>query len=143
MLKGSCAAARKDGNPCQATPTHSGYCFAHNPALSSKRREARVKGGKGKSRTVRAQKLLPDDLQVLDTLLDRAIAGVYQGALLPAQGTSIASLVGAKVRLREVSLKIAEQVELKEEVAALERRLGEIETKSGTNGKGAGFPFRR
>jgi hypothetical protein len=86
---------------------------------------------------------LPDDLQVLDTLLDRAIAGVYQGALLPAQGTSIASLVGAKVRLREVSLKIAEQVELKEEVAALERRLGEIETKSGTNGKGAGFPFRR
>jgi hypothetical protein len=73
---------------------------------------------------VRAQKLLPlGDLDILDRVLNQAVAEVYQGILSPSQGTAIAALAGARVRLREISLKMAEQGELKDRISRLEEKI--------------------
>ena len=98
MLLDSCPITRKDGAPCQARPTKSGYCFSHDPSLKEKRRQARVRGGKGKARTVRARKLLMAEFESWDALPDRAAAQVYQGILAPNVATAIASLVHAQDR---------------------------------------------
>ena len=59
MLNDSqCPIPTKSGAPCRARPLRSGYCVGHDPALETKRQQARVKGGKGKAGTVRARKLL-------------------------------------------------------------------------------------
>jgi hypothetical protein len=92
---------------------------------------------------LRAQKLIPDDLQVLDSLLDRAALEVYEGALSPGQGTAIASLVGARVRLREIALKIWEQQELEGRMARLEEHIEELGIKSGRNGARSIYPLQR
>lgn len=116
--------------------------MTHDPALAGKRREARLKGGKGKSRMVRAQKLIPEDLLVLDSLLDRVVADVYRGALAPAQGTAIAALLGAKVRIRDLGLRVREQTELTERLSKLEERIEELGIKAHSNGKAA-YPFQQ
>jgi hypothetical protein len=131
----ACPVRRTDGGQCNARPTASGYCFNHDPSLAERRRQARIAGGRGKSRVARGRKLLPQDLLLLDTLLDQAVEGVYQGSLAPSQGSAIAALVGAKVRLREVSLKIVEQSELAGRIDVLEERLHEIGLTSGKNGR--------
>jgi hypothetical protein len=138
MVAPTCPTPRKDGGQCTARPNQSGFCYVHDPALDEKRRQAWRKGGKGKSLLIRAQKLIPPNLQVLDTLLDRVVADVYRGSLAPSQGTAIASLVGAKVRIREISLKLREQTELAERLERLEEKIEELGNPSHSNGKGSG-----
>jgi hypothetical protein len=137
MLVDACPIPRKDGSPCRAWPTKSGYCLAHDPALSEKREQARLKGGYGKSRVARAERLLPQELQALDDVLSTVITGVYAGNLLPSQGSSIAALASARVRLREIALKMAEQGELKERIQKLEVAINDIGLKNRTNGTAA------
>jgi hypothetical protein len=86
--------------------------MAHDPSLAAKRQQARSRGGRGKSKRARAERLLPDDLVVLDRVIDSAISGVYRGALTPGQGSALSALVGSKVRLRNLALRIQEQIEL-------------------------------
>jgi hypothetical protein len=45
-----CKATRRDGTPCQAEATASGWCFSHDPALKDKRDQARKKGGRERMR---------------------------------------------------------------------------------------------
>jgi hypothetical protein len=137
MVSDTCPATRKDGQPCQAHPTSDGWCLAHSPGLKDKRERARVSGGRNKSRTVRGGKLLPDDLQVLDSVLAQALASVFRGTLAPAQGSSIAALASARVRLREIALRMAEQGELKERIQKLEVAINDIGLKNRTNGTAA------
>lgn len=94
--------------------------MSHSPALAEKRREASARGGQNKAKVRRVQKLLPPDLQVLDSVLANAIAGVYRDDLSPAQGSAIAALAGARIRVRECALKLAEQSELRERIERLE-----------------------
>jgi hypothetical protein len=143
MVGNACPIARKDGSPCGGTPTKSGYCLAHDPALAEKRTAARRKGGKGKSRLVRAQKLIPEDLQAMDRVLSRCVADVYRGIIAPAQGTAIASMVGARVRIREIALKMREQTELTERIEKLEEQIVKSGISTPKNGKGSGFPAHR
>jgi hypothetical protein len=137
MVGNACPVIRRDGQPCQGAPGPSGRCWAHDPGIEERRREARKKGGEGKSRKVRAQKFLPRDLEILDGVLDQAIARTYQGGITPSQGSAIAALAGAKVRLREISLKLAEQTEFKERIQKLEERLNDINLKANRNGTGS------
>lgn len=109
--------------------------MAHDPSSAEKRREARARGGTNKSRTARAQKLLPEDLQVMDEVLSNAIAAVYRGTLSPGQGSALAALAGARVRLREIGLKMAEQAELRDRLAQLEDKINELGVRNRQNGK--------
>jgi hypothetical protein len=140
MLENACPITRRDGQQCRGTPRQSGYCWAHDPGTIEARREARTKGGFGKSKAARAQKLLPQDLQIMDEVLSSAISAVYCGSMSPSQGSAIAALAGARVRLREVALKLAQEVELREKVSALEERINELGLTSRTNGTGARRP---
>src|SRR5918999_165536 len=135
MQANTCSFLRKDGGPCRATPTKSGACMSHDPSLAERRRQARINGGKGRARAARAQRLLPDDLEMQDKVLSTAIGAVYQGGISPAQGSSIAALVGGKVRLREIALKILEGLDLESRITALEEKFSESEIKSVKNGR--------
>ena len=135
MLDKGCPIPRKDGKECRGIPTTSGYCPSHDPNLGNKIREGRARGGRNKARTARAQKLLLGELETLDDVLTQAVAGVYRGTLSPAQGSSIAALASAKVRLREIALKMAEQTELKDRILRLEEQIYDIGLKNHTNGK--------
>jgi hypothetical protein len=144
MVENACPIIRRDGQPCCAKPGPSGVCWAHDPATAEVRQEARRKGGQGKAKAARAQKLLPPDLQALDVVLDQAINGlVYRGTISPGQGSALAALAGARVRLREVALKLAQEVELREKVSALEERINELGLTPRTNGKAARSVWRR
>lgn len=135
MLANGCPTARRDGEACQARPTRSGYCLAHDPSLAEKRQQARLRGGYGKSRAARAQKILPHDLRSMDDVLSSAIIGVYRGNLLPSQGSAIAALSSARVRVREIALRMAEQGELRDRISALEDKINELGIRNHQNGK--------
>ena len=139
MVMNSCPTPRKDGAACQARPTRSGFCLAHDPGLEGKRGQARVKGGKGKARTVRARKLLLAEFEVWDQLIDRAAAQVYQGVLAPNVATAIASLAGAKVKFFETSIRLWEFGEAREKLHELTAKVEEMESSTGArNGRQAG-----
>jgi hypothetical protein len=132
MLGNGCPSRRRDGAACQATPTKSGYCLSHDPSLEEKRRQARVRGGKGKARTARARKLLMAEFESWDALLDRAAAQVYQGVLAPNVATAIASLAGAKVKLFETSIRLWESTETREKLDALTGKVEQLQSGAGS-----------
>jgi hypothetical protein len=114
-----CKGTRQDGTPCQAPP-HTvgadGFCWAHSPAKREARRAARVKGGKGKATANRVEKLVPSHMRpVLGAVLS-AIRDVRAGSLTPAQGSAIAALAGAAVRVYSVGV-LEERLRALEETA--------------------------
>jgi Family of unknown function (DUF5763) len=69
-----CSARRKNGDPCTARALADGFCFAHSPALTEKRRAAYAQGGRAKGTAQRAEKLMPEVLRpVLYKLLQQAL----------------------------------------------------------------------
>ena len=121
----ACSALRRDGLPCRAMASSDGLCFAHSPALKGKAEEARRRGGKGKARAARLGRLVPRRLQGIYDLLEEALGEVHSGALTPTQGTAMAALAGAMVR-------VLTSGELEERVRRLEER-----GQASTNGGGA------
>ena len=111
-----CKGTRGDGSACQAPP-HAigaeGYCWAHDPAKREARRAARAKGGRGKATAVRAEKLVPSHMKPVLGAVRAALRDVRAGALTPAQGSAIASLASAAVKVYQLGL-------LEERIEALE-----------------------
>jgi hypothetical protein len=132
MVGNGCPTPRKDGAPCQARPTKNGFCLSHDPSLKGKRHQARVRGGKGKARTVRARKLLIADFELWDQLIDRAVAETYKGTLPPAVASAIASLAGAKVRFFETPIRLWEVTEGRERLDVLAAKVEEIKSGAGS-----------
>jgi len=64
-----------------------------------------VRGGKNSSRRARLEKLMPEPLRPVFALLEKALTDVSEGRLTPQQGSAMASLTGAMVRI----LKAGEQ----------------------------------
>lgn len=110
-----CMATRKDGSPCQATPTRSGFCLAHDPGLAEKRATARKQGGYNKAHNRRLAKLMPPRLVSVDEALEKALKEVHDGELDSRRATAMASLAGALVRVLTAG-------ELEERVRTLEER---------------------
>ncbi len=98
-----CLATKSNGRPCQAPPSASGYCFAHDPQLRAKTAEARKQGGRNSSNTARARKRMGAELQDIVKMVEAALGGVYKGSLTPQQGSALASLAGAWLRLHEMA----------------------------------------
>ncbi len=109
-----CAASRKDGQPCGA-PVLDGRdrCFAHDPTRRTEREAARRKGGENSATAARAERLVPSHMKPVLGAVLAALRDVRAGTLTPAQGSAIASLAGAAVRVYQVGI-------IEERVAALE-----------------------
>jgi hypothetical protein len=88
-------------------------CYAHDPARSGERDQARRKGGTNSATRARLDRLLPATLRpMIGNLLD-ALDEVHAGTLDPKQATAMASLAGAITRAYGVGV-------LEERVQALE-----------------------
>jgi hypothetical protein len=92
-----CKAIRKDGQPCNAFAVKNGFCIGHSPGAA----EARRKGGLNSSRVARLNKLIPARLKPTLELLEEAIKQVHKGTLQPSQGTAMASLASAMIKVFE------------------------------------------
>ena len=113
-----CQTTRKDGRGCTARAlTDSDFCFAHDPEKAAERDAARRRGGAGKARTARLEKLVPSSLKPALALLFDALREVHDGALTPAQGQALAAIAGAIGRLYQAGV-------LEERLAALEAAYG-------------------
>ena len=97
-----CGATRKDGSPCRARATDSGFCFVHDPKLASKRSAARRRGGFASSRRVRLEKQFPVELADIRVMLQDACSQVLTGSLDPRAAQAIASVATVMIRLHEV-----------------------------------------
>ncbi len=98
-----CGATRADGQPCQGKAGAGGFCFAHDPALRSKRRAAYATGGRNKATTARVTKLVPSTLKPVLEQLMSALEEVHAGDLDPRQAGAMASLASAIGRLYETA----------------------------------------
>ncbi len=120
MSKRICAGIRQDGRPCESTATADGYCFAHSEACRQKTAAARAQGGRNSSRAVRARKAMGASHAQVLKLVENTMAGVFKGTLTPQQGSALASLAGAWVKLHEHG--------------EMEARIAELEARAEQNG---------
>jgi hypothetical protein len=109
-----CTGTRKDGTPCGVAVMGSGtLCYAHDPARSAERDQARRKGGANSATRARLDRLVPATLRpMIGSLLD-ALDEVHAGKLDPRQASAMASLAGAITKAYGVGV-------LEERVQALE-----------------------
>jgi len=97
-------------------------CFAHDATLQAQRAEARVRGGRGKSRIARVEKLVPATLRpVLNTLLE-ALEETRQGAMDPKVAGALAALAGAVC-------KVYSAASVEEQIAALETQIARLSSR--------------
>ena len=101
-----CQAASRDGSPCSARPSASGWCLWHDPACVEERRQNSIKGGKAKSNRVRARKsaialaMTPAELGgVLSAVLRQTIAGELETGVANAA----ANISRAMITVREAT----------------------------------------
>lgn len=116
-----CLVSRKDGQPCGATPTMSGYCFMHDPDRVEAAAEARDLGRKRRRKEGTLAGAYDfeglDDVPKLRRLLE--IVGVDMLSLensIP-RAKAVISLVQAAAKLLEVG-------ELQNKIVAIEAVLG-------------------
>ena len=117
-----CEATRRDGQPCeaQALPGRT-LCWAHEPELRGRAREANAAGGRNRSNASRAARYAPRDLQGLVRQLLESVGEVHRGDLDPKRAQAMASLAGAVVRAYQVG--------------EIERRLEELESRMDGEGE--------
>jgi len=116
-----CAGLNKDRKPCQGTPLPGGtLCFAHDPAMAERRQQGSVKGGRGKSAKVRAQRQLRDSVMApadVSGLLSISMQKVATGVMEPGVGTALASMAKALMSVQETT-------QLSDRLTELERAAG-------------------
>lgn len=119
----TCTGTRSDGSPCtSAIVLPSGKCFAHDEGRRADRLAASARGGAGKSRIARVEKLVPGTLRpVLGLLLD-ALEETKAGDCDPKVATALAALAGAITRVYS-SATVEQQIgDLEAQIARLARR---------------------
>jgi hypothetical protein len=101
-----CAATRTDGQPCRgvALPDDP-HCFAHSRALTERREQARVRGGRNSSSMARALASLPEPLAEMLALLRVAARDVTQGKMPPARATALAAVARAYAQIHDTHVE--------------------------------------
>ena len=119
----TCRATKRGGTPCASVVVlPSGYCFLHDPDRQSEARAASARGGQGKSRIARVERLVPSTLRPVLALLLEVLEDARKGAIAPAQANAVASVAGAIVKVY-ASATVEQQIaDLQEQVALLSRR---------------------
>ena len=107
-----CAGNKPTGEDCERiVGVSQQFCYAHDPSRSEQRRKAASKAGK-----TRTGGELPEVKNKLRQLADDVLAGrVSKG-----EGSVAAQILGVYLRACETELKIREQTELEQRLAALE-----------------------
>lgn len=120
----ACGGTRHDGSRCRSTVVlASGYCAAHDPDRQAEMAVARAKGGRGKARTARIERLVPSTLKpVLATLLE-TLGQLHSGELDPKTGSAMAAVAGAIVKVYQAGT-LEERLQALEQAYADERRAG-------------------
>jgi hypothetical protein len=94
----TCRGRRKDGSRCPAVVVlASGYCWAHDPALSEQRLAARQAGGAARSTTARIRRLMPPHVTSIYDQLEAALHEVLTGKLPPPQANAAANVARAMI----------------------------------------------
>jgi hypothetical protein len=113
----TCSALRCDGQPCSAPALPSGpLCFAHEPSMTERRREARSKGAQvsNQKRALEAKQPGTGDLDALANFNGLVLRGVLSGRIRHDVGRSIFLGVSTQMKLLESS-DIARRLEALEE----------------------------
>jgi len=85
-----------------------GLCFIHDPDRAADRAAASARGGRGKARLARVERLVPGTLRPVLTLLLDVLADARDGTIAPAQAHAIAAIAGAlEERLAELEEQIS------------------------------------
>jgi hypothetical protein len=100
----------------------SGKCFAHDEARRAERTAANAKGGKGRARVARVDKLVPASLRAPLALLFQVLDEVHRGELDPRAATAMAAVAGAITRLYSAGVVEDRITELEAQIAALTAR---------------------
>jgi len=118
----ACQARTKSGEPCRAFPVEgSDYCFAHDPNLARKRKEARAAGGRARhGRNLTTSGGEPVKLaSVADVcvLLERTARDLLTLENSVARARAVAYVCGQAVKALEVG-------DLEARIVALEEKIG-------------------
>ena len=118
----ACQATRKDGRPCSVRAlTGSAWCFAHDPERAAQRAEARRKGGRGKARLARVERLVPGTLRPVLALLLTTLEETHRGDLDPKVAGALAAVAGAVCRVYQAGVVEDRLAELEAQIATLTR----------------------
>jgi hypothetical protein len=116
----TCRSPRADGSPCRSPVVlASGYCHLHDPDRTESSRAARSRGGKGKARLARAERLVPERLRpLLDSLL-AAVEETRLGTLDPRTASAMSALAGAICRVYSAGVVEQQLADLQAQFDAL------------------------
>ena len=113
-----CSAIKAGGERCQRiVGKDQQYCYSHDPARSSERRENASKAGAQSHKNSHAA----DEIGALRARLREISEGVLAGQLTTARGQTVATILGVLLRSYEVERKLREQDELVKRLEAVER----------------------
>jgi hypothetical protein len=114
-LRATCTATKRNGEPCTLpSNTHSGLCWAHDPANREKRRRGQSRGGEAKPTR---------ELARLGARFEELADKVLSGEIERAVGAVAGQLLnGARACVRD-GLAAREQEQLIERLEALEEGL--------------------
>jgi Family of unknown function (DUF5763) len=115
LLRGVCRANKRDGSPCTAPAAGAnGFCWAHDPANSERRKQIASKGGRGKG----GKELSDLKKQVKDLVVDVLDGKVDRGRAAVAN-----QLYNTLIRAIEQERKLRELEELAQRLEAMEEVL--------------------
>jgi hypothetical protein len=121
-LKSTCAATKRNGEPCTLPALDSsGLCWAHDPKNAERRRRGQSRGGRSK-----ASKEIQDIKQRLLGLADQ----VLDGSIDKDTGAVASQVLNVYLRAVSVELKV-------KEVTELEARLEQLEQAQAPRGRGS------
>ena len=117
-----CQATRRDGRSCTTrTLPGSRFCFAHDPDKAAARETGRRKGGQGKARIARVEKLVPGALRPVLTLLLATLNETHSGDLDPKVAGAMAAVAGAIVRVYQAGVGEDRLAEAEAQIAVVTR----------------------
>src|SRR5215211_1131941 len=118
----TCSGTRSDGSPCTSMIVlTSGKCFAHDEECRAERRAASSRGGQGKSRIARVEKLVPGTLRPVLALLLEALEETRRGECDPKVAGALAALAGAIVKVYGSATVEQQIADLEAQIAGLRR----------------------
>src|SRR5215203_3236572 len=109
-----CRSLKREGSPCSLPPVgDSGFCWAHDPSNSEKRKKTASKAGKvGKPAA---------ELSQVKLKLRQLGEDVLAGRVERATGSVVAQIYGVLLKAFEQERRLREQEELIQRLEALER----------------------
>lgn len=123
VREGTCEGRRRDGSRCtSAIVLDSGFCFAHDESRRADRAAASARGGKGRGRIARADRLVPSSLRAPLALLFEVLDEVHRGELDPRVAGAMAAVAGAITRLYSAGVVEDRITELEAQIAQLTSR---------------------